>query len=75
MREPKLTIASVSAEIDEDDIRRWFHCVDLQQAADMLNVCEGIVEARSLMAPKRARRKDAGKPRNEQTLDLREPAK
>ena len=61
--ERKLTIASVGTEIDEQDIRRWFLCVDLEQAHDTWNVCGGIIDARRMAAPKRARRKDAGKPR------------
>ena len=49
--------------IDEHDIRQWFKTVDLAQARDTLNVCEGIYEMRLEAQPKRARRKDAGKPR------------
>ena len=49
--------------IDEHDIRQWFKTVDLEQAQDTFRVVEGIIETRQAMQPKRARRKDAGKPR------------
>jgi hypothetical protein len=78
MSDRKLTIQSISPEIAEDDVRRWFACVDLEQAGDTLNVCRGIIEGRQAAAPKRQRRSDAGKPRPaaaEQTLDLREVGK
>ena len=55
--------------IDEHDIRQWFKTVDLAQARDTLNVCEGIIETRQSMQPKRARRKDAGKKRGPNEVD------
>jgi hypothetical protein len=63
MNEPKLTVHIVGPEIDEQDIRRWFACVDVEQARDTLNVCRGIMDNRLLAPPKRQRRSDAGKPR------------
>ena len=56
--------------IDEHDIRQWFKTVDLAQARDTLNVCEGIYEMRREAQPKRARRKDAGLPRTVPTDKL-----
>jgi hypothetical protein len=50
------------AELDEYEIRRWFKTVDLEQARDTFRVVEGILEMRAVA--KRARRKDAGKPRD-----------
>ena len=60
----------LTIELDEYDVRRWFMAVDLEQAQDTFRVVEGIIETRQAMQPKRARRKDAGKPRGEaqQTL-------
>ena len=50
--------------LDEYEIRQWFKTVDLAQAVDTHRVCEGIIEMRREQQPKRARRKDAGKPRD-----------
>lgn len=66
-------------QVDEFDIRRWFSIQGIEDAADTLRVCEGIVEGRQAEAPKRRRRSDAGTKRPaaaaEQTLDLREVAR
>lgn len=63
--EPKLTVMVIrgATEIDEADVRRWFSCVDLDQASDTLMICVGIIQGRQAAAPKRKRRKDAGQPR------------
>ena len=61
-------------EVDEFLVRSFFLMVDPKQAQDTLRVCEGIVQARLLSHPKRARRKDAGKPRPaDRTRMLDEP--
>jgi hypothetical protein len=66
-----------AVEIEEDHIREWFMRVDVEQARDTLKVCEGIVDTRLTMQPKRKRRSDAGQPRNaeQQAIDLRELGK
>ena len=69
--------------LEEHHVRDWFKHVDLAQARDTLNVCEGIYEMRLEAQPKRARRKDAGKPRpaertrmlDENPIDLKELGK
>jgi hypothetical protein len=53
-------------ELDEYDIRRWFMATELDQARDTFRVVEGIIETRTAMTPKRQRRSDAGKSREEQ---------
>ena len=55
----------LAIELEEYDIRRWFMAAELEQAIDTFRVVEGIIETRQSMQPKRARRKDAGKPRGE----------
>ena len=42
-------------ELAEEHVRDWFKKVDLAQARDTLNVCEGICEMRLEAQPKRAR--------------------
>lgn len=64
MREVTInTKDGLTIELEEYDIRRWFIQVELEQAMDTFNVVGGILEARSVLQPKRARRKDAGKKR------------
>jgi len=60
---------AIEQRIDEYDVRAWFREVELKQAADTLRVCEGIIETRQIMQPKRARRKDAGKKRGSTDVD------
>jgi hypothetical protein len=64
-------------ELEEFDIRMWFMKVDLAQAQDTFRVVEGIIQTREQFQPKRKRRKDAGKPRDDgqQPIDLKEIAK
>ena len=59
-------------EVDEFLVRSFFLMVDPKQAQDTLRVCEGIVQARLLSHPKRARRKDAGHKRQTQLGRIRE---
>lgn len=42
--------------LDEAHVRRWFSCVDLDQASDTLMICVGIIQGRQAAAPKRKRR-------------------
>jgi hypothetical protein len=55
--------------IEEYDIRQWFMHTELGQAADTLRVCQGIIETREALAPKRKKRLDAG----QQRIELKEP--
>ena len=56
--------------IEEYDIRIWFMKTDLEQARDTFRVVEGILQTREEFTPKRKRRSDAGKPREEPSLDF-----
>lgn len=49
--------------ISEWDVRQWFTFVELEQAHDTLRSAGVIIDTRETLKPKRARRKDAGKPR------------
>jgi hypothetical protein len=72
-------------ELEEDDIRRWFMAVPLEQAQDTFRVVEGIIQMRTEAQPARKRRKDAGTKREtvvgnsgtlyDEPLDLRELGK
>jgi hypothetical protein len=63
--------------IEEYDIRMWFMKVDLAQAQDTFRVVEGILQTREQFQPKRKKRSDAGKSRNEsqELIDLKELGK
>jgi hypothetical protein len=52
-------------EIEEYDIRIWFMKTDLDQARDTFRVVEGIIQTREQFQPKRKRRSDAGKSRDD----------
>lgn len=67
----------LTIELDEYDVRRWFMAAPLEEARDTFRVVEGIIETRTAMQPKRARRSDAGKPREteQQAINLREIGK
>ena len=67
----------IKAPTDEFDIRKWFMTVDLEQAKDTYRVIEGIIQTREEYQPKRKKRSDAGKSRNEsqELIDLKEIAK
>jgi hypothetical protein len=69
------TSDGLTIDLEENDVCRWFMAVDIAQAQDTLNVVRGIIETRQAMQPKRARRKDAGKPRSQAPLDLKELTK
>jgi hypothetical protein len=60
----------MAVALDEADIRQWFKTVELAQARDTFRVVEGILEMREASKPKRVRRKDAGKPRNDGNIPL-----
>jgi hypothetical protein len=61
-------------ELAEEHVREWFMKVNVEQARDTLKVCEGIVDARLTMKPKRVRRKDAGKPRPLNAKEMKDAA-
>jgi hypothetical protein len=67
----------VTNGIDEYEIRQWFMTVDLEQARDTFRVVEGILQTREQFQPKRKKRSDAGKSRNEsqELIDLKEITK
>lgn len=79
----EIVIEATGCIVGEHDVRQWFTKVSLEQARDTYRVVEGIIETRQAMQPKRARRKDAGKPRpaertrmlDENPIDLKELGK
>jgi hypothetical protein len=64
-------------ELDERDVRVWFMKADLTQARDTFRVVEGILQTREQFQPKRKKRSDAGKSRNDsqELIDLKEITK